>query len=204
MTLSVWLRDYIYIPLGGNRKGEVRRYLNILVVFCVSGIWHGAGLTYLLWGALHGFYQIAGGIVKKKKVKPIDTVKNTIRRMINIGITFLLVTFAWMLFRAQSLSQFAEMVKGIFAVWNPKAILDGDAYYKMGLSRLQTVPLAIGIMLLFVSDFLHEKGISVRQWISLRPMPIRWMIFLTAVFAVLIFGTYGPAYSDNQFIYGRF
>lgn len=204
LTLSSWLRDYIYIPLGGNRKGKIRQCLNILIVFGVSGIWHGAGITYILWGLLHGVYQIfeialdnlSAGVQKGKNSK--------LKKACKTAMTFLLINFAWMLFRAGSITHFTELVKGMFAVWNPEVILDGDAYFRMGLSRLQTVPLVIGMICLFIVDLLHEKNIRVRETVAKCPIAIRWGIYLAVIMFVLLFGTYGPAYSENQFIYGKF
>lgn len=204
MTLSGWLRDYIYIPLGGSRKGTVRQCINILIVFGVSGLWHGAGLTFLVWGIFHGICQVAEVAVSKRKKEQKEKKPGILGMGVRMGITFLLVTFAWMIFRADSLTHFAGLIKNMFAIWNPEVILDGDAYYKMGLSRLQTVPLVLGIVSLFGADFLHEKNISLREWTARRPLIIRWIIYLAMIMTVLVFGTYGPAYLTNQFIYGRF
>lgn len=193
MTLSTWLKDYIYIPLGGNRHGTVRKYVNILIVFGISGIWHGAGITFLLWGLLHGLYQI---------VERYFIVKNKIWTRLR---TFLMVTFAWILFRAESMQHFFSIIKNMFAAFNPQAILNGDAYYRMGLSRVQTLPLIFGIVLLLAVDFLHEKKeISIRAELAKLPLVVRWGIFLAGIMMTLILGTYGPAYADNQFIYGKF
>lgn len=204
MTLSGWLRDYIYIPLGGSRKGTVRQCINILIVFGVSGIWHGAGPTFLVWGIFHGACQAAEVVADKIRKNKKDKKPGMIGMGVRMGITFLLVTFAWMVFRADSLSHFVNLIKNMFAIWNPEVILDGDAYYKMGLSRLQTVPLVLGIVSLFGADFLHEKNISIREWTARRPLVIRWVFYLAMIMTVLVFGTYGPAYAANQFIYGRF
>ena len=173
--------------------------LNILIVFAVSGIWHGVGLTFFCWGILHGLYQVAEIIFDKRR-----KTQRGKKGLVSMILTFLLVTFAWMLFRAESLSHFADLIKNMFACFNPEAILDGDAYYKMGLSRLETLPLVVGILSLFFVDYLHERGINVRENIARTPMAIRWLIYLLMIISVLVFGTYGPAYSANQFIYGQF
>ena len=204
LTLSNWLRDYVYIPLGGNQKGKVRQCINILVVFVVSGIWHGFGLNFVLWGILHGIYQVFEIIFDRIGLPVNRKQGNRCSRVIKILITFVLVTFGWMLFRAQSVEQFLNLLRQMFSTWNPEAILDGNAYYRMGLSRLQTLPLILGIAGLFVVDLLHERGISIRKKVSEYPIVLRWMIYLAVIMFILIFGTYGPAYADNQFIYGKF
>lgn len=202
LSLSNWLKDYIYILLGGNRRGKVRQCLNIAIVFGVSGVWHGAGITYVLWGLLHGFYQILE--ILWDRLFPVTGKETKLKKACKTTVTFLAVTFAWMLFRARSVSHFTELVKGMFAVWNPEVILDGNAYYQMGLSRLQTVPLLIGIICLFIVDLLNEKHRKIRETVAGCPIVLRWGIYLAVIMFVLIFGTYGPAYSANQFIYGKF
>ncbi len=215
MTLGGWLKDYIYIPLGGNRKGEGRQQLNILAVFAVSGLWHGAGLTYFLWGLLHGVYQSAELAVERwgkkagaRKEKAVfDRKKGAegkIGRAARLLLTFLLVTFAWMLFRAENLEHFVHMLRSMFSVWNPEVILDGNMWFRMGLSRLQTIPLVLGILAMTAVDCLHEGGYHIRAWVDRRSLPVRWLLYLAALLFILVFGTYGPAYSGNQFIYGRF
>lgn len=191
-------------PSWRKSKRRVRQCANILIVFGVSGIWHGVGFTYILWGILHGIYQvleIIGERIGRTFKRESDSMWF---KGMQVIFTFGLVTLGWMLFRAQSVEQFVNMVKGIFSVWNPEAILDGNAYYKMGLSRLQTIPLIIGISSLFIVDLLHEKHVSVRKKIAEYPIVFRWVIYLTVIMFILIFGTYGPAYAENQFIYGKF
>lgn len=202
ITLSNWLRDYVYIPLGGNRKGICRQCLNILLVFTISGIWHGAGLTFLCWGVLHGLYQIVEILIERRVKLNIKTGLGV--QCIKTLWTFLLVTFAWMLFRCESLPHFVDLLKYMFSCFNPEAILNGDAYYKMGLSRIETLPLIAGILALGVVDICHEKNIRIRPQIASLPGVLRWSIYLATIMFVLIFGTYGPAYSANQFIYGQF
>ena len=99
ISLSSWLRDYLYIPLGGNRKGVVRKYLNIIVVFFISGIWHGVGFHFILWGLIHGFYQVFGALTKGIRNKAYQCLKVNKSafsyKLGQVGITFLLVNFAW-------------------------------------------------------------------------------------------------------------
>lgn len=109
ISLSSWFRDYVYIPLGGNRKGKIRKYLNIMIVFLLSGLWHGAGWTFVLWGGLHGLYQVVGALlkpVKKKLTALLGVENNSISiRLVKIGATFFLVNSAWILFRAHQIQQ---------------------------------------------------------------------------------------------------
>jgi len=115
ISLSSWLRDYVYIPLGGNRKGLARKYVNILIVFFVSGLWHGVGLHFLFWGLLHGAYQVAGALWqrirtafaarRKKPAQVLSPARLCVRRAWKIFFTFNLVNLAWIFFRVPSLRQ---------------------------------------------------------------------------------------------------
>ena len=103
MSLSSWLRDYIYIPLGGNRKGKLRKNINTLAVFLVSGIWHGSSLSFVFWGALHGFWNMIS--TPKKENDPAW------KQILQILVTFCGVTFTWIFFRAKNLATAVSMLK---------------------------------------------------------------------------------------------
>ena len=103
ISLSSWLRDYIYIPLGGNRKGKLRKQLNTLAVFLVSGIWHGSSMSFVFWGALHGFWNMIS--TPKKEDAPVW------RQILEVLVTFLGVTFTWIFFRAKDLATAVTMIK---------------------------------------------------------------------------------------------
>ena len=138
ISLSTWFRDYVYIPLGGSRCSKLKKYRNIAIVFLTSGFWHGANWTYVVWGALHGFYQIIGDILKpvRNKVETIFKVNTTCfsYKLFNIIITFILVDFAWIFFRAPDINTAIIMIKQMFSVWNPWIFFD-NSLYDMGLDR---------------------------------------------------------------------
>lgn len=108
MTLTAFLTKYVYYPLGGNRKGKCRQYLNILLVFIISGIWHGAGLTFIVWGLIHGILNILTRVCKP--------VTERTPRIIRVVITFLLVVVSWVFFRANSLHDAVQMLAKPFTV----------------------------------------------------------------------------------------
>ncbi len=112
ISLTSWFTEYIYIPLGGSYHGRIRKAINTLVVFTVSGLWHGANWTFILWGIYHGLLFIPGIIANKKAAKN-DIDKLTLKIMFNIIMIFVLITFGWMLFRAPSLSDFLCYVERI-------------------------------------------------------------------------------------------
>jgi D-alanyl-lipoteichoic acid acyltransferase DltB (MBOAT superfamily) len=101
ISLSTWFRDYVYIPLGGNKVSETKNYINILIVFLVSGLWHGANWTFVIWGGLHGLFQII--YLKSKKVLNFNKESSKLHNIINILFVYALVTFAWIFFRSDSL-----------------------------------------------------------------------------------------------------
>ena len=130
MSLTSWFRDYLYIPLGGNRKGKIRKYLNTLTVFLCSGLWHGAAWGYIVWGALNGIYivleemslPIRRWLSEKFNIQCTAISHRILKRM----VTFVLVDFAWIFFRAESLGDARKAIRNIFVDFNPEILFDGS------------------------------------------------------------------------------
>ena len=118
MSLSSWLRDYLYFPLGGNRKGVYRTYVNLMLTMLIGGLWHGAGWTFIIWGGLHGLYlSVHKYILKGQRVGLVtmkEIKKSSLKYFINVFITFNLVCFAWVFFRASSMNSAISYIKHIF------------------------------------------------------------------------------------------
>jgi alginate O-acetyltransferase complex protein AlgI len=112
ISLSSWFRDYLYIPLGGNRVSEWRRYFNQFIVFMISGLWHGAAWTFVIWGSLHGFYLIFA-VLREKYLPILSLPKNLIGKSINLISTFILVMLAWVFFRAKGINDALIVFKKI-------------------------------------------------------------------------------------------
>ncbi len=206
ISLSTWFRDYLYIPLGGNRKGMLRKYVNILIVFAVSGLWHGAGFTFLFWGFLHGIYQVAGYLLKPVRNALVRFFKIDRRsfshRVLQTGATFLLVSFAWIFFRAESFGQAAQIIrcmKGV-TLWR----LGDGSLLKLGLDTMNWVLLAAGLVFLFVRDRCVRRGISLRVQIERQGIWLRWILYIGAVLLILVCGIWGPGYDASTFIYSQF
>ena len=136
MTLTRFFTGYLYIPLGGNRKGMLRTYLNILLVFFVSGIWHGAGYTFIVWGLIHGILNVSTRIFHKWK-KHIhfpgkeNHVLQTIRKITAILITFLAINITWVFFRADSLSQACSILLSLFDFNSPNTFMELASYFQL-------------------------------------------------------------------------
>ncbi|MDO5518843.1 MAG: MBOAT family O-acyltransferase, partial [Clostridium sp.] len=205
ITLGSWFKDYLYIPLGGNRKGKLRTYINIMIVFICSGLWHGASITFVLWGTLHGLFQVLGDIFKplKEKLHKIFNINTNVFSydLFQIIITFILVNFAWIFFRANSFTELKIILHNLF-VFNPWMLTDGSLY-SLGLESKEFFAAIIGIIILIYTDNLQTKG-SLIDRLSKQNFLFRWSIYISTILIILIFGIYGPGYSDAQFIYFQF
>lgn len=206
MTLGGWLRDYVYIPLGGNRKGKLRKYINILVVFLVSGIWHGIGGTFLLWGILQGLYQILGDLlmpVRNFFVRVLRVDRESFsHKLFKTLCTFVMINFSWLFFRASTVSQSFTMMKNMVTTFNPWILWD-QSLYMLGLDAKNVWMLFFGAVTLLVVEILQSK-MSIREQFAKQSIVFRYFVLYIAIFAILIFGIYGPGYDAAQFIYGGF
>lgn len=206
ISLSSWLRDYIYIPLGGNRKGKIRKWLNLLIVFAVSGIWHGSGVKYLAWGLLHALYQIAGEVTRGGRVKVYGLLKieenSFLAGIFKKGTTFFAVMLAWILFRAESLTAGIRMLKSLFTVYNPW-ILFNDSVFGLGLDLKECMLLLLAILLLFAVS-LRQRKADVGDWILRQHLILRWAVYIGGILIIVVYGTYGFGFNAQDFIYGGF
>jgi D-alanyl-lipoteichoic acid acyltransferase DltB (MBOAT superfamily) len=206
ISLSSWLRDYLYIPLGGNRKGNVRKQINTLIVFTVSGLWHGAGLNYIFWGALHGIFLVIGSLtrsIRQRFWQAVHVSEDSFGlRLLRIIATWLLVVFAFLFFRANGLSAGLHMAYSMFSGFSFSQFTDGSLL-NLGLDMANIIVLLSALLVLLIVSIIQEHC-SVRQLIARQKLPIRWGIYLVGLMVVLIFGQYGPGYSSAQFIYMNF
>ena len=193
LSLSSWLRDYIYIPLGGNRKGRIRQYLNILLTFLVSGIWHGAGINYIIWGALHGIYQVIEKMAGNKIKLP---------RFVQIIITFFSVSFAWIFFRSDSVRTARNFIKHMIFRY-PKLEVN-NSLTNYGLDFADWIVLSAALVIAFTAEILQYKGIHLYKLLQKQNIVIRWFFYYLIIAVLVIFGIYGPQYNANNFIYFRY
>lgn len=206
ISLSSWFRDYIYIPLGGNRKGTVRKYINVMVVFLLSGLWHGAGWTFILWGGLHGAYQVVGALlmpVRKKAAEMLRIREDSLgNRIVKTVVTFGLVNAAWVLFRADNMSHVVRIVNRLkeMQIWQ---LFDGSLH-SLGLDRANMNLLFVGLLIVMIVDILNEKGCYVASCIAKERLWIRWPVYITGILLVLICGMWGAGFDAGSFIYYKF
>ncbi len=169
ISLSSWFKDYLYIPLGGNRKGTARTLLNILIVFAVSGLWHGADTTFIVWGVLHGVYQIIGRLTWKARRKAWEKLgvpeNGKFLSGLRVFNTFVLTTFAWIFFRANNVADLGTILGKLFTSWDTgilSSVRDGMGF--TATSAVLAVLLLVTLMLLdrrMSAVYTEEKGNTV-------------------------------------------
>lgn len=207
ISLTSWFRDYLYIPLGGSRKGTLRKYFNKLTVFLVSGLWHGANMTFVIWGGLNGLYQVMGDILKPLRDKIVATFSlnrdSLGHKLIQMLWTTLLISFSWIFFRANSISESFAIIKQIISVKNPWILFDGGLY-ECGLNSKNFGFLLICIVILFFADYCKTKNIEIRKIIQKQDAWFRCIFIAFTLLVLLIFGMWGPGYDSSVFVYFQF
>lgn len=197
ISLSTWLRDYIYIPLGGSRKGKIRRYINLLIVFLISGIWHGSTINFLLWGLLHAIIQIIEDIIIEpfKNLKINKPTKYLIS-ILGIITNFIIVTFLWLIFKYQTIGEVVDVLNRMFI----SAPLDFES---IGLVRNEVWWLFIVLFTTIIFDILRNK-INMIELLSKQFILIRWIIYAMLIVLFLVFAVYGGTFDASDFIYQFF
>lgn len=205
VSLSSWFTDYVYIPLGGNRKGKWKQYRNILITFLISGLWHGSSFTYVVWGGLHGVMQVAGSLTsgfRNNIKKTLHIEKNPIASSISIICTFLLVCFAFIFFRSSTLSQAFYIISHLFsdvAEWTSIQYLYENVT-AMGLQLTELITVVLAIVFLMLMEILSKEK-QIYEMIENRYFIVRLAFYLFVATAVLTLGVY---YNAGEFIYFQF
>ena len=207
ISLTSWFRDYLYIPLGGNRKGQFRKQINKLIVFFVSGLWHGADLSFVVWGLLNGVYQILGEVLKPirdlaVKILKIDR-KSIGHRVVQMLMTFLLVDFSWVFFRADNIYEARKCIASMFTVYNPWIFFDGTIL-ECGLDYPDMLVLLFSIGLVLMVDICKKKGICLRRVLMQQHFLIYSIVVPIFICFILLFGVWGSEFDAARFIYFQF
>jgi len=208
ISLSTWFRDYLYIPLGGNRKGKVRTYINLMITFLASGLWHGASFSFVVWGGLHGLYQIIGSLLKpwKQRLLDLGRVKTDTfsYKLLECIVTFVLVDTAWIFFRAGSLRASVFYIGRIFTNFDPWTLFDGSVY-TLGLSSPEFLVAVVSLLILFLVDRIrYRRSMQIDEYLNTQSLWLRWFVYIFLFCCILIFGIYGSAYDATEFIYFQF
>ncbi len=208
ISLSSWFKDYLYIPLGGSRCSKIKRIRNMMVTFVVSGLWHGANWKYVVWGAIHGFYQVISLIFKPLTSKLVkltgtDTEKFGFK-IWGIIRTNILVAFALIFFRSDSIMTAYKYIGRMFTKWNPWVFFD-DSLYEWGLNHFEMTILGIALLILLaVSIVRYKKNLDLGRYLLTQNIVFRWAVYLFLAAFIIVFGQYGIDFDSNQFIYFAF
>ena len=192
ISLSSWFRDYLYIPLGGSRSSTLLKVRNTFIIFIVSGFWHGANWTFIVWGALNAVYFLPLLLLQKNRSN-LDIVAQgkmlpSFRDIIAIGTTFALTTFAWIFFRANSLGEAFSYIGGIFS----------PSLFSM--PRIDNRPLLVLIALFLAVEWMGREQKYALEKIKVSwPIAVRWSFYLLLIWVI---GTYGG--TEQDFIYFQF
>lgn len=207
ISLTSWFREYLYIPMGGNRKGKIRKYINNIIVFLISGLWHGAEWSFVVWGGIHAAYKVIGNMTEKWRVglcRILNINRDTSGyRLWQRCIVFLLTSFAWIFFRAPSLESALEYIKGIFACWNPWVLFDGSLY-SLGLTREEWGICIGGMVTVLTVSCIKEKNKQIINGFRSQSILFRYVCYVFMFIVLLILGVYGPEYNASSFIYMGF
>lgn len=187
ISLTSWFRDYIYFPLGGNRVSKARWMLNTMIVFVVSGLWHGAAYTFLIWGTLHGLCMIAERIIYGKRIKEISD-KPTVMNILRMLFTFGIVSFAWIFFRADSFMDALVIIKSIFT--DPGSLFVDITTLLMAL---------IALIIVFLYDCSQEYRLKL-SFLSSKSVVVRYAAVVLLICYIIGFGVF----NSGSFIYFQF
>ncbi len=194
ISLSSWLKDYLYISLGGNRKGKIRTYINLIITMLLGGLWHGASLRFILWGAIHGLSLAIHKFIigRFSSFKKTSEEMSPFRRVLGIIITFHLVCFGWIFFRADTMQVAKEVLAQIFTAFHPEVFLQFITGYKLVFSLM-----IIG----YIVHFIPQKfDLKLRNAVTQSPVIVQAILLAIAVFIVIQFKSAGV----QPFIYFQF
>ena len=196
ISLSTWFRDYVYIPLGGNQVGKLRHARNLMTTFLVSGLWHGANWTYVIWGGIHGL----GQLIEKHLIASADTSSHRATQVIRTLIVFLFCAFAWIFFVSSSVSDAFYVISHLFdGISQPIAYLH-DGFANIGMEKVVFAKETVLILILALFDLVSLKQ-DVIILISQKKTFVRWTIYVSFCLLIIFFSQKGIA---AEFVYFQF
>ncbi len=202
ISLSSWFRDYLYIPLGGNRVGRPRLYWNLFVTFLLSGLWHGANWTFVIWGALNGFYLIFSLVTKDARASFVRAIglasRPSLHAFVSVAITFTLACIAWVFFRANTLSDALHVLTGSIARPTMHQIVP-DIIRGEGISKFEVLYSMMLITGLMTLEWISTRVDVVKRF-RLQPVWVRWPAYYAICMAIWLLGIT----SEKAFIYFQF
>lgn len=210
ISLSSWFRDYVYIPLGGNRVSTKRWCFNQLIVFLLSGLWHGANWTFVIWGILHGILTIISKLTKNIRNQLTDKLgfnrHPRFYSILQMILTFLLVDFAWIFFKANSLSDAIYIISNMFKDISSGLSLSymAELLASFGIEKYDFIITMTFLMLLVLMEYIKSSN-SILEIVGSKPIWIRWSFYYILIFSIILLGGYGYGYEEQtQFLYVQF
>ncbi len=216
ISLSTWFRDYLYIPLGGNRKGFKRKLINIFIIFLASGLWHGAAWTFIIWGLLHAFYRLVEEIYKKYFNNSSNKFKN-LKVLLKIACTFFLVCFAWIFFRANGINDAFYVIKSslmitseggsLRSLLNNIFLIINTSFFNSHTLRYFIIFIMIfGIIHLILEDYIMYKNNYNISSFYQKLGKFRYIdYYILTVITIFVFVLLNAVYGQTgQFIYFQF
>ena len=207
MSLTSWFRDYLYFPLGGSRKGKLRKMINILIVFLVSGLWHGAAWHFVLWGAVHGIARVLEEVTEKPRRALAEFLhydRDTFaHRLLQEILTFLFVSVCWIFFRAESAAQAFDMIRRMVTGAHLAQLTDGSLL-NLGLDGKDLNVLIVFGSLMILLDVWKKKGRDVAGALCRQNTWFQFLLLFAGIVCIVLFGAYGPAYDAAAFLYFQF
>ncbi len=200
ITLSTWLKNYIYIPLGGNRKGLPRKLLNTMIVFIVCGLWHGVGLSFVIWGALHGIYSIIDTLIKNREKKGETTKIKTILCTI---VTFFAVAVAWIFFGAPNTKFALNFIYRMLRFSTGEIPLDIQTL-ELGVKQFDLNLIPYGIVVFAMDLFMVKMKLPFGEALHKVSPAIRYLVEYLLILAIILLGVYGPGYDAADYLYQDF
>ena len=188
ITLGAWFKEYLYIPLGGNKSGNYKVFFNLMIVFVVSGIWHGASWNFFIWGFLHGIYMISYSLSKPIRDRYIEFFKidrdSISHKLTSIVVTFTLVNIAWVFFRANTFEDTIIIFKG-FTKINLWTLFSGELY-KLGLNNLELFVVVLMIVIMLLVEWFNHKN-SLISFLKKQTIAFRWILYFILIFSIMFF-----------------
>ena len=200
ISLSTFFRDYIYFPLGGSRVSLPRNIVNVMIVFLVSGLWHGSTWQFIIWGGINGIYLVIYNIFRKK-IKPRFTDMRLFGKIDCVILNFLAVSFAWIFFRSNTLEDAGYIISNIFSGWKLSGLL--DSLTALGVNRAFLAVQISSMLILLVNDIVQYKHDSLLIH-RLKTVPGVFVFSLLLIAFIFTFGYYGPTADAQPFIYMNF
>jgi D-alanyl-lipoteichoic acid acyltransferase DltB (MBOAT superfamily) len=212
ISLTTWFRDYLYIPLGGSKRGTTRTYVNVFTIFLVSGLWHGAAWTYVIWGSLQGVCMALEHGSVRLRARLFGAIgmppTNRVYRAMGLLYAMVIFNFSMIIFRSLSVKDAFYMVRHLFDGVGTflASILAGDFVVVrvllrgLGLSQKELTIAVFAMLVLMVVELLQLKG-SLREQVGRQPLALRWALYSGMVAAIVFFGAFNMS---QQFIYFQF